>query len=181
MNMPSLTAIIQNLSRAQSELLRAADIVPAEQWKTRPAEGRWSAGELTGHLITVERAIIGGTDKLLKKPPKAVSFFKRFHIPMAVAESRLIRLKSPVPLDPRIVREKEEMLAELRQVRERTLAFIEETMGRDLSKYRMTHPFLGSLNAYEWFQLIASHEIRHMKQMQEISVSLPKSVTRLQK
>jgi hypothetical protein len=73
------------------------------------------------------------------------------------------------------------MLAELRQVRERTLAFIEETMGRDLSKYRMTHPFLGSLNAYEWFQLIASHEIRHMKQMQEISVSLPKSVTRLQK
>jgi hypothetical protein len=179
--MRSLTAIIQNLSRAQSELLRAADIVPAEQWKTRPAEGRWSAGELTGHLITVERAIIGGTDKLLKKPPKAVSFFKRFHIPMAVAESRLIRLKSPVPLDPRIVREKEEMLAELRQVRERTLAFIEETMGRDLSKYRMTHPFLGSLNAYQWFQLIASHEIRHMKQMQEISVSLPKSVTRLQK
>jgi hypothetical protein len=179
--MRSLTAIIRNLSRAQSELLRAADIVPAEQWKTRPAEGRWSAGELTGHLITVERAIIGGTDKLLKKPPKAVSFFKRFHIPMAVAESRLIRLKSPVPLDPRIVREKEEMLAELRQVRERTLAFIEETMVRDLSKYRMTHPFLGSLNAYEWFQLIASHEIRHMKQMQEISVSLPKSVTRLQK
>jgi uncharacterized damage-inducible protein DinB len=181
MNMPSLTAIIQNLSRAQSELLRAAEIVPVEQWKTRPAEGRWSAGELTGHLITVERAIIGGTDKLLKKPPKAVSFFKRFHIPMAVAESRLIRLKSPVPLDPQIVREKEEMLAELRQVRERTLAFIEETMGRDLSKYRMTHPFLGSLNAYQWFQLIASHEIRHMKQMQEISVSLPKSVTRLQK
>jgi hypothetical protein len=179
--MRSLTAIIRNLSRAQSELLRAADIVPAEQWKTRPAEGRWSAGELTGHLITVERAIIGGTDKLLKKPPKVVSFFKRFHIPMAVAESRLIRLKSPVPLDPRIVREKEEMLAELRQVRERTLAFIEETMGRDLSKYRMTHPFLGSLNAYQWFQLIASHEIRHMKQMQEISVSLPKSVTRLQK
>jgi len=179
--MRSLTAIIQNLSRAQSELLRAADIVPAEQWKTRLAEGRWSAGELTGHLITVERAIIGGTDKLLKKPPKAVSFFKRFHIPMAVTESRVIRLKSPVPLDPRIVREKEEMLAELRQVRERTLAFIEETMGRDLSKYRMTHPFLGSLNAYQWFQLIASHEIRHMKQMQEISVSLPKSVTRLQK
>jgi uncharacterized damage-inducible protein DinB len=179
--MLSLTAIIQNLSRAQSELLRAADAVPAEQWKTRPAEGRWSAGELTGHLITIERAIISGTDKLLKKPPKAVSFFKRFHFPMAVAESRLIRLKSPVPLDPQMVREKEEMLAELRQVRERTLAFIEEPMGRDLSKYRMTHPFLGSLKTYEWFQLIASHEIRHMKQMREIAGSLPKTVTSLQK
>ena len=179
--MPSLATIIENLARAQRELLRAADAVPADKWKTRPAEGRWSAGELTGHLIAVERVIIGGTDKLLKRPPKAVSFFKRFHLPMAVAESRLIRLKSPVPLDPQIVREKEEMLAELRQVRERTLAFIEETMGRELSKYRMTHPFLGSLNTYEWFQLIASHEIRHTKQMREIASSLPKTVTSLQK
>src|SRR5260370_17522259 len=179
--MPSLTAIIQDLSRAQSELLRAADAVPAEQWKTRPAEGRWSAGELTGHLITIERGMSSGTDKLLKKSPKAVSFVKRFHFPMAVAESRLIRLKSPVPFDPQIVREKEEMLAELRQVRERTLAFIEETMGRDLNKYRMTHPFLGSLTTIEWFQLIASHEIRHMKQMREIAGSLPKTVTSFQK
>jgi DinB superfamily len=165
----SLEIILQNLARARSDLLRAADVVPANQWKTKPAEGRWSAGELTGHLITVERVIISGTDKLLKKPPKALPFFKRFHLPMAVAESRLIRLKSPVPLDPQIVREKEEMLAELRQVRVRTLAFIEETMGRDLSKYRMKHPFLGSLNTYEWFQLIASHEIRHLKQMREIA------------
>jgi uncharacterized damage-inducible protein DinB len=179
--MPALTAIIQNLSRAQSELLHVADAIPARQWKTRPAEGRWSAGELTGHLITVERVIIGGTDKLLKKPPEAVSFFKRFHLPMAVAESRLIRLKSPLPLDPQIVREKEEMLAELRQVRERTLAFIEETTGRDLRKYRMKHPFLGSLNTYDWFQLIASHEIRHLKQMKEIAGSLQKTVTSLQK
>src|SRR5260370_41108916 len=97
--MPSLTAIIQNLSRAQSELLRAADMVPADQWKTRPAEGRWSAGELTGHLITIERAIIGRADKLLSKPPKEGAFFKRFHIPMMVVEPRLIHRKAPCPPD----------------------------------------------------------------------------------
>jgi len=79
------------------------------------------------------------------------------------------------------VNEKEEMLAELRGVRERTLAFIEETRGRDLSKYNMPHPFLGTLNANGWLQFIASHEIRHMKQMHEIADSLPKTVTRLHK
>jgi hypothetical protein len=100
---------------------------------------------------------------------------------MAVAKSRLIRLETPIPLDPGILHEKEEMLAELRQVRERTLAFIEESMERDLSKYRMPHPFLGTLNTYEWFQLIASHEIRHTKQMREIVGSLPKTVASLQK
>lgn len=179
--LPSLPTIINNLARAQSELLLAADAVPADQWRLRPGKDCWSAGELTGHLIMIERLIISRTDKALRKPPKEVPFFKRFHLPMAVAESRVIRLKTPVPLDPQIVREKEEMLAELRQVRERTLAFIEETMGRDLSRYRMKHPFLGSLNTYEWFQLIASHEIRHLKQMKEIAGSLPKSVTSLQK
>jgi len=177
----SLPTILENLACAQTELLRAADMVPADQWKTTPAEGRWSAGELTGHLITIERAIIGRADRLLSKPPKEVAFFKRFHIPMMVVESRLIRRKTPIPLDPGIVREKEEMLVELRQVRERTLAFIEETMERDLSKYRMPHPFLGTLNTYEWFQMIASHEIRHTKQMREIARTLLKSVTSLEK
>ena len=85
-------------------------------------------------------------------------FFKRFHVPMMFVEARVMRRKRPVTLEPKVVREKEEMLAELRGVRERTLAFIEETRGRDLSKYRMAHPFLGSLNAYQWPQFLAAHE-----------------------
>ena len=179
--MPPLKTIVENLHRAQKELLSAADTVPADQWKTNPGEGRWSACELVGHLITVERAIIGRADKLLQKPPKSLPFYKRFHLPVAVAESRLIRTKSPISTDSQILREKEEMLADLREVRERTLAFMEETSGRDLSKYTMPHPFLGTLNAYEWFQMIASHEVRHTKQMREIAATLPKVVTNLQK
>jgi hypothetical protein len=65
----------------------------------------------------------------------------------------------------------------LRDVRERTLAFLEETKGRDLSKYRWPHAFLGALNVYEWFQFIASHEVRHEKQLREIAASLPKTIT----
>jgi uncharacterized damage-inducible protein DinB len=179
--MISLNKILENLSRAQQDLLLAADSVPADQWETQPDEGRWSAGELVGHLITVERAVIRGADKMLQKPPKQVPFYKRIHVPMAIVEARMIRLKTPIATDTQIVREKEEMLAELRQVRERTLAFIEETKGRDLKEYSMPHAFLGTLNTYEWFQLIASHEVRHTKQMYEIAGALPKTVASLQK
>ena len=112
--------IIQNLARAQRQLLRAADAVPPDLWKTSPGDGRWSAGELVGHLIMVERAITGRADKLLDKPPKSPPFFRRFHVPMVLVE-------------------------------------------------------------YQWFQLIASHELRHTKQMREIVTSLPKTVRRLQK
>jgi uncharacterized damage-inducible protein DinB len=177
----SLTKIIANLARAQSELLRAADEIPAEQWKTRPVEGRWSAGELIVHLSAVERFILSRTDKLLQNPPRPVPFYRRFHIPMKIVEARVIRRKAPAAVEPRMAGEKEETLGELRGVRERTLAFIEETKGRDLTKYNYRHPFLGNLNAYEWLQFIASHEIRHMKQMREIAESLPKTVASLQK
>jgi len=111
------------------------------------------------HLSAVERFILTRADKLLQNPPKPVPFYKRFHVPMLIVEARVIRRKAPAAVEPRMVGDKEEMLAELRGVRERTLAFIEETKGRDLSEYNMPHPFLGTLNAYDWLQFIASHEI----------------------
>jgi len=86
----------------------------------------------------------------------------------------MVRLKTPIPVDPQLLRGKEVMLGELRDVRRHTLALIEETKDRDLSAYRWQHPFMGSLNAYEWFLLLGSHQIRHEKQMREIEANLPK-------
>ena len=76
-------------------------------------------------------------------------------------------------MDPQLLREKEAMLAELRDIRGRTLALMEETRDRDLSAYRWRHPFLGTLNAYEWFSFLGSHQIRHEKQIREIAAALP--------
>ena len=179
--MKSLNVIVEKLVRSRKNLLRAADEVPPEEWKTRPAEGRWSAAELAEHLIKSERRIIGNTDRLLQKPAEKRPLYRRLHVPLAIVEVRLFWRKSPFPVDRERVREKEEMLAELREVRERTLAFIEDMKGKDLSCYCMAHPFLGTLTAYEWLQFIASHEIRHTKQMVEITAALPKTVAKLQK
>jgi uncharacterized damage-inducible protein DinB len=169
------------MTKAQRELLTAADAVPAEEWKTKPREDKWSAAELVAHLMMVERAVVGKADRVAQKPPKRVSLLRRIHIPMALVESRWIRRKSPVPVEPEMLRDKEEMLAELRTVRERSLAFLEETKGRNLGEYCWKHPALGTLNTYEWMRFIASHELRHTKQMREIAASLPKVIESLQK
>jgi uncharacterized damage-inducible protein DinB len=176
-----LDSIIACMAKAQTGLLSAADAVPSEEWKTRPAEGRWSAAELVAHLVMVERAVIGKADRVAQKPARHVSLLKRIHIPMALVESRWIRRKTPVAVDPEMLRDKEEMLAELRTARERSLAFLEETRGRNLSEYCWAHPALGTLNTYGWMQFIASHEVRHAKQMREIAASLPKVIESLQK
>ena len=179
--MPAVESILEKLAAAQSGLLRAADAVSAEQWQSQPGPGRWSAAEVTCHLMTIERAILGAADRCVQQPPRRFSAIKRLHLPVGLSSSRLIPLKTPLPLDPKLIREKEAMLGELREVRERTLAFMAETSSRDLSVYCWPHPFLGVLNAYEWMEMIAGHEVRHTKQMREIANGLPKVVASLQK
>jgi hypothetical protein len=88
----------------------------------------------------------------------------------------VIRRKSPVPLDESLLAEKEAMLAGLRGVRERTMAFISETERRDLSTYCWRHPFLGMLNVYEWMEMIAAHQLRHTKQIREIEAKLSRKL-----
>jgi uncharacterized damage-inducible protein DinB len=171
-----LDSILGSLAKTQTGLLRAADAVPPESWKTRPAEGRWSAAELVAHLMMVERGVLEKADRVSQKSPKRVSMLRRIHLPMALVAVRVIRRKSPIPVDPEMLRDKEIMLAELRTVRERSLAFLEETRGRDLGEYCWKHPALGTLNTYEWMQFIAAHEVRHTKQMREIAADLPKPI-----
>ena len=171
--MRALEAIVRKLDRAQTNLLSAADRIPSDLWKTSSQEGAWSGAEVLAHVMSVERMVIATADRILQKQPKHTPLMKRFRLPFLLAEIRFVRMKTPVPIDPQLVREKEIMLSEMRELRGRTLAFLEETKGRDLRAYRWRHPLLGSLNAREWFSFLGSHQIRHEKQMREIAAALP--------
>jgi hypothetical protein len=170
---PSLEAIFEKLDRGQASLLRTSDAIPAELWNTRPEEGSWSAAEVLAHVITIERVVVAAATRIFRKQPKSIPVLKRFHLPLAFVDRRMVRLKTPIPIDPQLLCAKASMLAEMREVRRHTLALIEETRDRDLCAYRWQHPFLGSLNAYEWFWLLGSHQIRHEKQMRKIEKNLP--------
>ena len=179
--MPRLASILEKLARAQEKLLRASKTVPTCQWKIPPQEGCWSAAEVIAHVIGVERTVVAAASRILRKEPKRIPVHERFRLPFVFVEKRLLRLKTPIPVDQRLLQDQKAMLAQLVEARGVTLHLIEQTKDRDLSLYRWRHPFLGSLNAYEWFLLLASHQIRHAKQMREISERLPKVISDLQK
>jgi len=181
MGVQRLEPILEKLVHAQAVFFRAADAIQVENWTTKRKAGEWCAAELVAHLIMVERAIVGGADRVVQKTPKRIPYLKRFHLPMWLVEARVIRRKTPLPLDHSLLGSKEAMLAELRAVRERSLAFLEETNRRDLSAYCWPHAFLGVLNIYEWFEMIAAHQLRHTKQIREIAAALPKVVGNSQK
>ena len=174
--MTSLQPIREKLARAQTAFFRAADAIPAEKWDNCPGLNEWSAAQLVAHLVVVERGVVTNVDRLTQKAPIPVPFPKRLHLPLWLVEARVIRRKSPVPLDDSLMAEKEAMLGGLRRVRERTLAFISETERRDLTCYCWRHPFLGMLNAYEWMEMIAAHELRHTKQVREIEAKLSRKL-----
>jgi hypothetical protein len=120
------------------------------------------------HVAIIEETTIFGMKRLLRAAPKPVPLRQRFHLPLAIATWRGRKVRTPIPLDSKRVRDKQESLAGLLATREATLAFIESTRGTDLSLYRYKHPFLGSLSMYDWFRTIGYHELRHAKQICEL-------------
>ena len=166
--MANVPSIIDKLNAVRAGLESAAGGVPVELWREPPRPGAWSAAEVIAHLTMVEGKITEGAARLVRSAPAPVPLWNRLHIPARLAEWRGFRVKTPLPLDPSLLAEKEAMLARLAELRRGTLALLEEHRGRELSAYRWKHPFFGSLNYYSWFRMIAHHEARHTKQLREI-------------
>jgi hypothetical protein len=104
----------------------------------------------------------------MESAPVHVPLLKRLHRPVAVAAWRTFKLKTPIPLDPNLVAAWPESLDQLDAARVVTLQFVEATRAQDLRAYRFPHPFLGSLNIYDWLRLLGYHELRHAKQIREV-------------
>jgi DinB superfamily len=172
----NLSSIIAKLNHSRSAFLRVAESVPGHRWTAKPSAEEWSAAELVVHLVLVEQGIVVTARRMIEKTPKHFALWKRFHFPMWLVEARVVRRKSPIPLDPSLISAKENMLRQMGQTRQATLQFLEETSGRKLSVYRWKHPFLGNLNLYEWFEMIAAHQVRHTMQLKEIESRLRKVV-----
>ncbi len=167
--MKNLDPILALLSGSRSQFIATADAFPSDQWSAAPAEGKWSAGEIVVHTMQVEESIIRASKKTVQKPPYPVPFLKRFHLPLALAAGRARKLKSPIAIDGTRVPTQSEYAEKIAAPRRGTLEFIDETRDRDLRPYTFPHPVFGPLNIYDWFRLIAYHELRHAKQIREVA------------
>jgi hypothetical protein len=179
--MPNLDSIRAKLTQSQSRFLTAADTISSNLWQTRPSDSSWSAAEIVAHLCQIESGIIANSNRILRHPPRPIPFTKRFRLPLFLAEYRVRRLKSPLAIDASLIADKDPMLASLRTVRERTFVFLDETKSRNLAPYCWPHPFLGMFNLYKWLELIASHQLRHTRQVHEIAKFLPNRVANSRK
>ncbi|HXN97449.1 MAG TPA: DinB family protein [Candidatus Acidoferrales bacterium] len=166
--MKNLTAILGLLQMSRDRFVAIVNDVPANSWRESPGGGAWSPAEVVAHVTTAEQFIVARSKAALQVPPNQPPVLKRFHLPVVLVAWRIRKLKTPIPLDSSLIADRSDALSRLAAAREGTLAFIESTRCRDLSAYRSPHPFLGSLNIYDWVRIIAYHELRHAKQIREV-------------
>jgi hypothetical protein len=163
---------LEKLQAARRKLLAAADAFAEQDWEKAPSPGGWSAAEVFAHLTQVETTITRGAASLLAGEPPPRRWLERLHLPAWFAAFRLMKVKSPLPLDPGLVGDKASSLAQLASSREALLKLVSAHAHRDLSRYWMRHPYFGGLNFYEWLGLVAYHERRHTAQLREIAAHL---------
>jgi len=162
----NLGPLIHKLLRARENFEAVARKIPSQHWRTPPREGSWSAAEVVAHVTMVETLMTGAAAKITRKPPVTVPLSKRFHVPVALVAWRGVRVETPIPLDTLLLDEM--MLARLAEQRQRTLAVLESGRGKNLRRYHMQHPVLGSLHYFNWFRTLAAHDERHTKQLREV-------------
>ncbi len=160
------------LERKRALLLAEVSRVSAGDFGRRPAEGSWSVAEILVHLVQVESAVLAGANRAVQRGPARVAWSKHLHVPLRLAAWRVRKVKSPIPLDSRLMGEGEALLARLGASRQQLLRFLEEIEERDFRQYGFEHPFFGYLNLREWFSVVAWHEVRHARQIRETAVSL---------
>jgi len=166
--MRGLAPILELLQMSRSRFSAMAESVPENLWRKSPETDRWSPAEVVAHVTIAEQFIIARSKTVLQVPPKQLPLLKKFHWPLLLVRWRVRKRKTPIPMDRSLVADRPEALNRLSTAREGTLAFIESTRGQDLSAYRLPHPFLGSLNVYDWIRTIAYHELRHAQQIREV-------------
>jgi uncharacterized damage-inducible protein DinB len=167
--MQNLESILGLLSDNRTQFVAIVDKFPTERWRESPGNGAWSAGEIVAHTMQVEESIIAAAGNTLKKPPYTVPFMKRFHLPLSLVSSRSRKFKSPIPIDANRVPERSNYSTAITACRRGTLEFIDEHRTENLKPWTFPHPAFGPLNLYEWFRLIAYHELRHAKQIREVA------------
>ncbi|MGH9704772.1 MAG: DinB family protein [Candidatus Acidiferrales bacterium] len=86
--------IIDQLDRSREILLRLASDIPEDKWSKVPSTGGWSPAKITAHLIMVENKLTSAAAQITQSPAIHLPRWKRLHLPIAIIQWRLIRVKT---------------------------------------------------------------------------------------
>jgi hypothetical protein len=175
---PHLTDVLAALDASRKALQQAMSAVPPSVRRQRPSPDRWSPVDIIEHLSLVEtrfstivggkiadalRAGLGPESEPLTPLPEKVR---------TMLADRTGKRSAPEAALPSGAMDEGAAWAAADKARAGFRAAVLSADGRALSGVIHEHPFFGPLNVYQWVELIAAHEMRHVAQVRETTAQL---------
>jgi len=172
---------IEYLKQTQKDFLASIDGVSEAQWKFKAAPEKWSIAETAEHIAVTEQTIwdlVSG--KIMKAPPapeKAAAAKGKDETILTVIPDRSRKAQAPERLQPTGKWATRAALAkDFEALRRKEIAYVTETK-EDLRNHFEEHPFLKTMDAYQWIIFNGAHCKRHTAQILEVKAdpNYPKS------
>ncbi len=163
--------LLVHLAHSRERLVEAVEGLTSEQQHYRPATGRWSVADCVEHVIVVETNVLRTIQNILQTPPepgKQAEVQGKEDVILDRVPSRVTRVQGPVEVMPcGRWPSFDELLRRFETSRERTLRFAAVTQA-NLREHFFPHPFLGTLDCYQWLLFLGAHCERHVRQLEEV-------------
>jgi hypothetical protein len=98
--------VLKRLDTVHEKLTATVASLDENLFVRQPAGGGWSVAQIIQHLCLVEERVIKDLEKAISRPPRKISFVRRF-VPTSIVASRLVRVKAPQAVNPETIAKKE--------------------------------------------------------------------------
>lgn len=172
---------IDYLKQTEKDFLAATEGLSEAQWKFKAAPDRWSIAETAEHIAVTEDTIWKlVSEKMMKSPAtpeKAAEAQGKDEVILTKVPDRSRKAQAPEKLKPTGRWATRALLVkDFENSRSQEIAFLKDTK-EDLRNHFEDHPFLKTIDAYQWLLLNGAHCKRHTSQILEVKAdpNYPKS------
>ena len=173
-----LIDVLATLDASRRALRDSVAAIPGAARTVRPGPDRWSPVDIVEHLALVESrfsAVVGGKIGDALGAGLGPEDQSREPLPERIRTmlgDRTGKRTAPEAAIPSGAMNEQAAWAAADKARAGFRSAVLSADGRALSGVIHEHPFFGPLNVYQWVELIAAHELRHVAQVREAALAL---------
>ena len=165
------SSAMTNLYLSRMKFLDSIAGLTPEQLAFKPAPERWSIAECAEHITLSEEMLFKMAERALAAPAVKrlpAVYLKVDQQVMKAVVDRSKKGKAPEALQPSNKwKTIDAMLAEFKEKRMNTLAWVERTEA-DVRGHALPHAEFKELDAFQWVLLLSAHTERHTLQILEV-------------
>jgi len=165
-------AALKQFETTRDNFLKSIAGLSQAQWTFKPAPDRWSVAEVAEHITVSESTLFGLVQKQVMTAPatpeKREQVKGKDELILQKVPDRSHKVQAPEILRPtgRWATEAD-LTKAFEESRKTTMDYV-RTTDDDLRDHFFDHPFLGTMDGYQWLLLISAHSARHTAQIEEV-------------